>query len=73
MDDLDDLLAGGDRLGDGLPGGLVLHALDEIAGDGKRDVGLQQGDAHLAQRGGDVGLGQRALLGQTVEDAAKAF
>ena len=73
MDDLDDHLAGGDRLGDGSAGGLVLHPLDEIAGDGKGDVRLQQGHANFAQRGDDVGLGQRAGLGQAVEDATKAF
>ena len=50
MDDLHDLLAGGDRLGDGLAAGLVLDAPDEVAGDGERDVGFQQGDADLAQR-----------------------
>jgi hypothetical protein len=51
MDDLDDLLAGRDRFGDRLAGGLLLHRLDELARDGQRDVGLQQRHAHLAQRG----------------------
>ena len=73
MDDLDDLLARRDRLGDGLAGGLDLDGLDEIAGDGQRDVGFQQRGANLAQGGIDIGLGQRALLGQTVKDAAQAI
>ena len=51
VDDLHDLLAGGDRLGHRLAAGLVLNALDEVAGDRQRDVGLEQGDADLAQRG----------------------
>ena len=71
VDDLDDLLAGGDRLGDGLAAGLVLHPLDEVAGDRQRDVGLEQGDADLAQRGRDVLVGQRALAGELVEDAGE--
>jgi hypothetical protein len=32
MDDLDDLLAGGDGFGDGRTGGLFLDRLDELAG-----------------------------------------
>ena len=72
MDDLDDLLAGRDRLGDGGAGGLRGDALDEIARDGERDVGFQQGDANLAHGGADIVLGQRALLGEAVEDAAQA-
>ena len=73
MDDLHDHLAGGDGFGDGGTGGAVLHALDELARDRQRDVGLQQCGAHLAQRGDHIGFGQRALFRQTVEDAAKAF
>ncbi len=41
MDDLDDLLAGGDGLGDRLAGGLGLHRGHEVAGDGEGDVGLE--------------------------------
>ena len=71
VDDLDDLLARGDRFGDGLAAGLVVDALDEIAGDRERDVGLEQGDADLAQRGRDVLVGERALAGELVEDAGE--
>jgi hypothetical protein len=73
MDDLDDLLAGGDRFGDRCAGGLLLDRLDELARHGQRDVGLQQRHAHLAHGGPHVILGQRALLGEPVEDAAEAF
>ncbi len=72
MDDLDHLLARGDRPGHRLAGGLVLHRLHEVAGDGQRDVGLQKRHPDLAQRGRDIGIAQRALLGQPVEDAARA-
>ena len=37
----------------------------------ERDVGLEQRAPHLAQRGVDVGLGQRAAPRETVENAAK--
>ena len=73
VDDLDDLLARGHRLGDSLTRRLVLHALDEVAGDRQRDVGLEQGDAHLSQGRPDVVIGERALLRQPVEDAGESF
>ncbi len=73
MDDLDDLLAGRDRFGDRGAGGLLLDGLDELARHRQRDVGLQQGDAHFAHGGAHVILGQRALLGEAVEDAGQAF
>ena len=73
MDDLDDLLAGGDGSGDGLTGGAGLDPFDKVLHDGQRDVGLQKRHTDLAQRGLDVGLRQRALFGQAVEDTAKAF
>ena len=70
--DFHDLLAGGDGFRDRLALGLILHRLDEIARDGQRDVGLEQRDADLAQRGRHVLVGQRAGPGQLAEDAAKA-
>ena len=72
VDDLDDLLAGGDRLGDRLALGLVAHRLHEVAGDRQRDVGLEQRRADLAQCGRDVLVGQRALAGEPAEDAGRA-
>ena len=73
MDDLHNLLAGGHGFGDGGAGGLAGHGLDEAACNRQRNVGLQQGGAHLAQGGGDVILGQGALFRQPVEDATKAI
>ena len=73
MDDLDDLLAGGDGFGDGLPGGLFLHGGHEVAGDGEGNVGLQQRHPNLAQRGGHVGIGQGPLFGEPVKHAGQAF
>ena len=73
MDDLDDLLTGGDRFRHRLPRCLDLHRLDEIPRDGQGDVGLQERHPHLAQRGIHIRLGQRAGLGQPVKDGPKAF
>ncbi len=73
MDDLDDLLAGGDRLGDSLARGLLLHLLDELARDGQRNVRLQKRDAHLAQGRLHIFFGKCTLLGEPVEDAGEAF
>ena len=71
VDDLDDLLAGGDGLGDGLALGLVGDLLDEVAGDRQRDVGFEERGADLAQRGGDVLVGEGALAGERAEDAGE--
>ena len=51
MDDLDHLLARGDRLGHRRAGRLALHRRHEVARDRQRDVRLEQGDPDLAQRG----------------------
>ena len=73
MDDLDHHLAGRDRLDDGGADRLLAHALDEAADDLKGDVGFQQRAAHLAHRGVDVLLGQRAASRQPIENATKLF
>ena len=52
---------------------MALHLVDEGAHHVERDVGLEQRAAHLAQRGVDVGLGQRAAPRQAVENAAEPF
>ena len=54
MDDLDDHLAGLDRLHDLGADGLLAHPVGEGAHDFERDVGLEQRPAHLAQRRRDV-------------------
>jgi hypothetical protein len=71
VDDLDDLLAGRDRLQHLGADGPLAHLVGEGAHDLERDVGLEQRAAHLAQRGVDVLLGQRAPAGQTREDAGE--
>jgi len=73
MDDLDDLLTGGDRLRDRLAGGLLLNRLHEVAGHGQRDVGFEKRDSDLAEGRLDVVLRKRALPRQPVEDTAEAF
>ena len=73
MDDLDDHLAGLDRLQHGGADGLFAHAVGEGAHHVERDVGLEQRTAHLAQRRRDVGLRQRAAAGQAVQDGAKTL
>ena len=71
--DLDDHLAGRDRLHHLDADGLLLHLLGEVARDVERDVGFEQRAAHLAQRRVDVGFAERAAAGQAVENAAKFF
>ena len=71
--DLDDHLAGRDRLDDVDADRALLHLIDEGARHVERDVGLQQRAANLAQRRVDVLLRQRAAPRQAVENAAKLF
>ena len=71
IDDLDDHLAGRDRAHHLLADRLRLHAVDEVAHDIERDIGLEQRAAHLAHGLGDVGLAQRALAGELVEDGVE--
>ena len=49
------------------------HRVDELADDRQRHVGFEQRHADLAQRGVDIGLGQRAAPAQPVEDVAQTF
>ena len=67
--DLDDHLAGRDRLDDVDADRALLDLLDEGARHVERDVGLQQCAANLAQRRIDVLLRQRAAPRQAVENA----
>ena len=67
--DLDDHLAGRDRLDDVDADRAFLHLLDEAARHVERDVGLEQRAADLAQRRIDGLLRQRAEPGQAVENA----
>ena len=67
VDDLDDLLGGGQAVqhvaAHAALGDLGHEILDHLIAD----VGLQQGEAHLAHTGADIGLGQAALALQTFE------
>ena len=73
MDDLHHHLAGRDRLDDSRADRLLAHALGETAHHVERHVGLEQRAAHLAHRGVDVGLRQRAAACQPIENATKLF
>ena len=73
VDDLDDHLAGLDRLDDGGADRLGAGAVDEGAHDFERDVRLEQRAAHLAHGGVDVLLGEGAAAGQLVQYAGELF
>ena len=73
MDDLDDHLAGGDRLDDGSADRLLTDAVGKISDNLERDVGFQQRAAHLAHRGIDIGFRQRAAARQPIEYPTKLF
>ena len=71
VDDLDDHLARRDRAQHFLADRFLGDLVDEIARDRQRDVGLEQGDAHLAHRRAHVGLAERAAPAKPVEYAAE--
>ena len=71
VDDLDDLLAGGDGLEHVLTDALGLHALDELPGDLEMDVGGEEGGAHLLEGLRHVGFRELADAPQVAEGAAK--
>ena len=50
----------------------LLDPGDEAADDLEVDVGLEQGDADLAEDLVDVGLGEAALAAEALEDALEA-
>jgi hypothetical protein len=62
VDDLDDLLAGVELLGDLEPEGLLLDGRRELLDDLEVDVGLEQREPDLPHRTVDVVLGERAAL-----------
>ena len=53
------------------PTRLVAHGGDEVLDDRQRDVGLEQREAHFAQRVLDVGVGQPRFAAQLLHDAAE--
>src|SRR5256885_12354769 len=64
VDDLDDLLARLNALNDLLPDGFFFDAVNEIARYLEINVGVQQRQAHVAERVGNVGFGD---LSQTAK------
>ena len=69
--DLHHLVGGADRADHLFAGGPFLGLGDELADDGQGDVGLEQGDTHLAQGFVDVLFREHAPPGEAVEDPGK--
>ena len=67
VDDLDDLLAGGDALQHLLAGALGLDALGELPGDLEVDVGGEERGAHLGEGRRHVLLGELADAPQVAQ------
>ena len=72
VDDLDDLLAGGQALEDVGADRPLPDPRDEVLDDLEVDVSLEQGEPDLAHRDIDVGLADAAAAGQVGERRAKA-
>ena len=67
MDDLHDLLAGGDRLHHLFAERSLAHLRDEVLDDLEVDVGLEQREADLAHRAGDRLLVEPAAAAEVAE------
>ncbi len=67
VDDFDDLLGGRERGGDFFADGAGADVLDELGDDGEVDVGLEEGEADLAEGVGDVLVGDGALAAEGLE------
>jgi len=72
-DDLDQRLAGSQRLEHFLADRTLLDALDQRLHHRQRDVGLEQGDAHFAGGIADVLLGQAATATQALDGAGETL
>ena len=72
MDDLDDLMARLDRADDVFAHGARAHLGDEVVHHRQGDIGLDQGGAHFAQSGIDIGFAEGAAPAKLVEDACQA-
>ena len=73
VDDLDDHLRWRHRAQHLLPQRLLTHRGDKVANHRQRHIGLEQGDADLAQGGADIILGQGTMATQPVEDVTEAI
>jgi hypothetical protein len=67
LEDFDDLLTRGDALEDLLAQRALLDLVDELLGHGEVDVGVEQGEAYLPQRIGDVRLGEPSMTTEALE------
>ena len=72
MDDLDDLLAWGQALRDFGAKGALLNRRDELLDDIEVDVGLELGEADLADRRVDIVFAQTPARTQVAENAAES-
>ena len=72
MNDLDHLLARGDRTQNVLTNGLFSDSVDETARDRQSDIGFQQSNADFAHRIANVLFLKSAPAFELVKDAAKA-
>jgi hypothetical protein len=72
VDDLDHLLTGIQALKNLGAHGPLADARHEVLDHAEVDVGLEQGEPDLAQRGIDVRFGHPAAAGQAAEDASKS-
>src|SRR5260370_41981555 len=73
VDDLDDHLRRRHRAQPLLALRLLANRGDKVPDYRQRDIGLEQRDADLTQRGPDIGLGKGAVAAQPVEDVAEAI
>ena len=73
VDDLDDLLPGGEAVEHVAADGLLADARYEVLDDLEVDVRLEQGEPDLAHGGVDVGLADPAAAGQVAERRSKSL
>lgn len=73
MDDFDDLLGGVEGGGDFVADGASPDALDEVLDDAEVDIGFEEGQAHFAQGGIDLGFAEAGAAAQVFEDLAEAL
>ena len=69
VDDLDDLLGGERAVATCVAEGAGADVLDEFGDDVEVDVGLEEGEADLAEGVGDVLVGDGALAAEVFEGA----
>ena len=70
--DLDELLAGIQRVRDHLADGLSLDLVDEGLDHGQRHIGLEQRHAHIAQRLVDIFFRQTGSSGKRTKGVGEA-